>query len=190
MKVKTGMLKATRGLLLGLVLSGCTSTRQFTSFPETNSPPPGRGRIYALHPESTGNFAIADGNKLIGEVAEGGYLAWDREPGTATIITGALMRTDKLKRLLRAHTKKSAVELGLQDSSVTFNYKGKPHTIIMPVSRNVRVEAGKTYYVVVGAKSTGWRFENPYTIDAADEKAGSALLVKSKKPKLQAGLTD
>jgi hypothetical protein len=186
MKAKLGMLKAVGGLVLSTVLSGCTSSRQFTSLPDPNSPPPpGQGRVYAIHHESNGNFAIADGNKLIGEAAEGGYVAWDREPGTATIITGALMRLDKWQRLVRTGGK-NPFEMGLQDASVVMNFKGKPHTILTPVSRNVRVEAGKSHYVVVSWKWSG----STFTIDAADEKTGAALLARSKKPKVQMGLAD
>ena len=96
-------LEILRGLLCTavacLILSGCASSHQIVPLPEpsTRTRNSGLARIYAIHERSSGNFAVAEDNKLIGEAGKGGYVGWEREPGTATIVMGALMAIRRLQ---------------------------------------------------------------------------------------------
>jgi hypothetical protein len=155
-----------------LVLGGCTFSRQFIPLPDHSSPPGnGRARIYAIHHKGSGRFAVADGNRLIGEACAGCYVGWEREPGMATIITGGLVRLERGANPFAS----------IQDTSVSYNFDGKPHTFLTPVSKNVKVEAGKTSYVLLGFS---WS-QNSLTVDVLDEPTGSALLKTCKTPTVE-----
>lgn len=156
-----------------LIVAGCASSHQVTELPDPRDTVPKNGlaRIYVIHKHSRGQFAVADGNKLIGEAGVGCFVGWEREAGPATIITGALVRRNRGANPFAS----------IEDSSLTYDYKGSPHTFLTPVSRNLKVEPGKIYYVLLD-----WSWStSSFTIDFADEKTGKALLEKSNKPRVK-----
>ena len=178
-KKPSSILKQIPLTLVCFIVAGCAGARQFTHFPDHTSalPDSGLARIYVIRMRGDARLPVADGNKLIGDANAKHFLCWDREPGTATIIAGLGMI-----RLRSGH------KTGLpQDSSVSFNYKGQLHTMVYPFSRNLKVEAGKTYFVLVDIPPGEFRSLNKGYIDlaVADETTGKALLAKCGKPHLK-----
>ena len=174
-----GILKQLSLTLVCLVVAGCAGSRQFTQFPDQTAAVPENdlARIYVIRMRGDARLPVADGNKLIGDANAKHYLCWEREPGTATIIAGLGMIR------LRSGQK----TLLPKDSSVSFSYKGQLHTMVYPFSRNIKVEAGKTYFVLVDIPPGEFRSLSRGYIDlsVADEATGKALLAKSGKPRLK-----
>ncbi len=79
-----------------LALSGCATTNQFVPFPDQakDVSRPDKGRIYVMRPErmfgGALSFDILDGDTLIGQLAGGGVVSWEREPGQAEFKAGRM----------------------------------------------------------------------------------------------------
>jgi hypothetical protein len=165
-----------------LVLTGCASSRQLVPFPDQNATDvqAGMARIYAIHTDGKGPFPVVDGTKLIGEISGGCYVCWEREPGTATIITG--------QRIVKKSDASYGTweRMGYLDASVSLSILGKPHNVLVPVSHNFTFEAGKTYYIVLEKKTMPEKVK----VQLTDEKTGSTLLLRNKRASVRIPRTD
>jgi hypothetical protein len=165
--------------LLALIQAGCHSARQFVPLPSTAEAPSANvARIYVFHREGSGIFPVVDGTKLIGHAPEHRYVGWEREAGTATLVTGMGMLP------LRIGGGFGRVVDVPHDPGLVFTEPGKrkPKTVFEAVSRNVKVEGGKTYFVVLDGP--GWS-THPVKIQVVDEATGNRLVTKAGKPRVK-----
>jgi|ERR1051325_6980751 hypothetical protein len=166
-------------LALAIVVVGCSGSRQFVALPGigTGVVNGKLGRIYVVHVHGSGRYPVVDGIKVIGELDNDCYLGWDREPGTANLVSG--FGFVPLKTGAGLFGGGTAIP---HDPSMEFTIDGKRRTIVEPVSRNVRVDAGKTYYLTLTGPS-GFS-SKPVEIERLDEAHGAALIAKSKKARV------
>jgi hypothetical protein len=101
-------------LLALLTMLSCASTKQYTSFSHEKELQPGMGRIYLIKPSFVGSavkVSIFCDDKLIGNVANGSYLAWDTPVGEHTIgntqfaHAGATLGAARGEDLIRVNVK-------------------------------------------------------------------------------------
>ena len=77
-----------------LFLSGCAGAKQYLPLPDLTVPVenPDYGRIYVLRPTPFGSavsMKVREGIKNIGVTGPNSFLAWEREPGPASIVSKA-----------------------------------------------------------------------------------------------------
>ena len=82
------------GLMALLISTGCASTRQYVAMPDQAKTieDPTKSRIYLLRPAVLGtaiSMRVDDGKTMIGQTGPKSYLCWEREPGTARIVSHA-----------------------------------------------------------------------------------------------------
>jgi len=108
------------------LMAACASTEQYAPFPDQGKmvEDPSKGRIYVMRPTLFGcaiSMDVLDGGSKIGKTGPGGYLCWEREPGS-TIITGKAENT-------------ASLSIDVKPGSVTYIHQGVRMGIVY--ARNV-----------------------------------------------------
>jgi len=157
------------GFAAGLVLGGCIATQQVVPFPDQNKlvEDPGKGRIYVIGDPLYYNYAahkflvtVVENERLVGHITGHGFICWEREPGTTTIM--ALFETP----VPDYQSKKSTVNLNVESGKVYY------------LRMHVGVDWSSINILVPGSGNPTVKLEL-----MQDEK-GSAALLESQPPQV------